>query len=122
MQPWCLAFMIVLILAGFAASAAGQATFVIMTGRVTDSSGSALPDVKITLTNMGTGRKKAALTENADTRSFFKPNVRTFLKNWVGVVPTHHFALGVHNCVSTFKQLAAILNLETVVVAETPHA
>ncbi len=34
-------------------------------------------------------------TGNTNTRGFFEPDVRTFLKRWVAEGPTHHFALGV---------------------------
>jgi L-arabinose isomerase len=33
-------------------------------------------------------------TGNTNTRGFFEPDVRTFLKRWVAEGPTHHFALG----------------------------
>ncbi|MHC4630888.1 MAG: L-fucose/L-arabinose isomerase family protein, partial [Planctomycetota bacterium] len=32
-------------------------------------------------------------TGNTNTRGFFKPDVRSFLKKWVAEGPTHHFAL-----------------------------
>ena len=31
-------------------------------------------------------------TGNTNTRGFFQPDVRTFLKRWVAEGPTHHFA------------------------------
>ena len=34
-------------------------------------------------------------TGNTNTRGFFQPDVRTFLKRWVAEGPTHHFALGI---------------------------
>ncbi len=34
-------------------------------------------------------------TGNTNTRGFFLPDARTFLKRWVAAGPTHHFALGV---------------------------
>ena len=34
-------------------------------------------------------------TGNTNTRGFFKPDVRAFLKRWIKEGPTHHFALGV---------------------------
>ena len=34
-------------------------------------------------------------TGNTNTRGFFKPDARTFLKRWVAQGPTHHFALGI---------------------------
>ena len=34
-------------------------------------------------------------TGNTNTHGKFKPDVKTFLKNWVKEGPTHHFALGI---------------------------
>lgn len=56
-------------------------------------------------------------TGNTNTRGFFKPDVRTFLKRWVAEGPTHHFALGVGHCASTLEKLAGVLGLEIAVVA-----
>jgi L-arabinose isomerase len=55
-------------------------------------------------------------TGNTNTRGFFKPNVRTFLKNWVAEGPTHHFALGVGHHAQTIKQIGEILDVESVIV------
>ena len=55
-------------------------------------------------------------TGNTNTRGFFKPDVRTFLKKWVVEGPTHHFALGVGHHARTIHQIAEILNLESVIV------
>jgi L-arabinose isomerase len=58
-------------------------------------------------------------TGNTNTRGFFEPNVRTFLKRWVAEGPTHHFALGVGHHAATIARIAEILDLEHVIV--TPH-
>ena len=34
-------------------------------------------------------------TGNTNTRGFFEPDIKTFLKRWVAEGPTHHFALGI---------------------------
>ncbi|MFH1716198.1 MAG: L-fucose/L-arabinose isomerase family protein [Planctomycetota bacterium] len=55
-------------------------------------------------------------TGNTNTRGFFKPDVRTFLKSWVAEGPTHHFSLGVGHYAATLAKLAETLNLESVIV------
>jgi L-arabinose isomerase len=55
-------------------------------------------------------------TGNTNTRGFFKPDVRSFLKKWVAEGPTHHFALGVGHHARTIQQIAEILNIESVIV------
>jgi L-arabinose isomerase len=55
-------------------------------------------------------------TGNTNTRGFFKPDVRSFLKNWVAEGPTHHLGLGVGHHARTIQQIAEILNLESVIV------
>jgi L-arabinose isomerase len=56
-------------------------------------------------------------TGNTNTRGFFQPDVRTFLKEWVSHGPTHHFALGVGHRAKTVKKLADVLRIESVIVA-----
>ena len=56
-------------------------------------------------------------TGNTNTRGFFEPDVRTFLKRWVAEGPTHHFALGVGRHAQTLQELAEVLGVESVVVA-----
>jgi len=55
-------------------------------------------------------------TGNTNTRGFFKPDVRSFLKKWVAEGPTHHFALGIGHHARTIQQIAEILNIESVIV------
>lgn len=55
-------------------------------------------------------------TGNTNTRGFFKPDVRTFLKRWVAEGPTHHFALGVGHRAETLRRMADALGLESVIV------
>ncbi|MHB8902047.1 MAG: L-arabinose isomerase family protein [Thermoguttaceae bacterium] len=58
-------------------------------------------------------------TGNTNTRGFFEPDVRTFLKRWVAQGPTHHFALGVGQHAATLERIADILGIEAVVVTPT---
>jgi len=60
-------------------------------------------------------------TGNTNTRGYFKPDVRTFLKRWVAEGPTHHFALGIGHQARTLRAIADILGLESVIVTP-PHA
>jgi L-arabinose isomerase len=55
-------------------------------------------------------------TGNTNTRGFFKPDIRSFLKKWVAEGPTHHFALGIGHHARTIQQIAEILNIESVIV------
>jgi len=55
-------------------------------------------------------------TGNTNTRGFFEPDIRTFLRQWVAEGPTHHFALGVGHHANTLKDVADVLNIESVVV------
>lgn len=56
-------------------------------------------------------------TGNTNTRGFFQPDVRTFLKRWVAEGPTHHFSLGIGSHADTISQIAELLGIEAVVVA-----
>jgi L-arabinose isomerase len=56
-------------------------------------------------------------TGNTNTRGFFRPDVRTFLRRWVAEGPTHHFALGVGHRARALRRLGEALGVETVVVA-----
>lgn len=56
-------------------------------------------------------------TGNTNTRGFFKPDVRTFLKCWVSEGPTHHFALGIGHHAATIKKIADYLNLESKIIS-----
>ncbi len=56
-------------------------------------------------------------TGNTNTRGFFQPDIRTFLKRWVAEGPTHHFAIGTGSQAAVIKQIGEVLGLETAVVA-----
>jgi L-arabinose isomerase len=58
-------------------------------------------------------------TGNTNTRGFFKPDVRTFLTDWVSHGPTHHFALGIGHRAKTVKRAADVLDIESVIVTPT---
>jgi L-arabinose isomerase len=55
-------------------------------------------------------------TGNTNTRGFFKPDVRTFLRNWIKEGPTHHFALGTGHHAATLEKIAMYLNIESKIV------
>lgn len=56
-------------------------------------------------------------TGNTNTRGFFQPDVRTFLKRWVAAGPTHHFSLGVGHRAVTLQHIAEALGIETVFIS-----
>lgn len=55
-------------------------------------------------------------TGNTNTRGFFKPDVRTFLKRWVSEGPTHHFALGIGHHAETIAKIADYLDIEAKII------
>ncbi len=55
-------------------------------------------------------------TGNTNTRGFFEPDVRTFLKRWVAEGPTHHFALGVGRHARTLQKIADHFDVESAIV------
>ena len=55
-------------------------------------------------------------TGNTNTRGFFGPDIRGFLKRWVSEGPTHHFALGVGHHAASLRHIANALGIESVVV------
>ena len=56
-------------------------------------------------------------TGNTNTRGFFQPDVRTFLKRWISEGPTHHFALGIGHHAATLEKVAKYLNLEYKIIS-----
>ena len=56
-------------------------------------------------------------TGNTNTRGFFGPDTKTFVKEWVRQGPTHHYALGIGHRAATIEKLGKVLGIETVVVA-----
>ena len=57
-------------------------------------------------------------TGNTNTRGFFQPDVKTFLKRWVAEGPTHHFALGIGHHARTIQKIANVLGLDSAVVGD----
>jgi L-arabinose isomerase len=55
-------------------------------------------------------------TGNTNTRGFFKPDIKTFLKRWVSEGPTHHFALGIGHHASTIEKIAHYLNIDVKII------
>ena len=55
-------------------------------------------------------------TGNTNTRGFFAPTTKEFIKKWVMEGPTHHYALGVGRHAETIKKIADILGIEAVIV------
>jgi len=56
-------------------------------------------------------------TGNTNTRGFFQPDVRTFLKRWAAEGPTHHFAMGIGHQAAQLEHIGHVLGIETAVVA-----
>jgi len=86
------------------------------------------PITMLGITSNAEGRLKFVLAEgesvrgpipatgNTNTRGFFQPDVRTFLKRWVAEGPTHHYALGIGHHAKALKKIADILGIESVIV------
>lgn len=55
-------------------------------------------------------------TGNTNTRGFFQPNTRDFIKKWVMEGPTHHYALGIGHHADTIKKIADVLGIDSVIV------
>lgn len=55
-------------------------------------------------------------TGNTNTRGFFEPTTKEFIRRWVMEGPTHHYALGVGHHADTIKKIADVLGIECVIV------
>ena len=55
-------------------------------------------------------------TGNTNTRGFFEPTTKEFIKRWVMEAPTHHYALGIGHHADSLAKIAEILGIEYVVV------
>lgn len=55
-------------------------------------------------------------TGNTNTRGFFAPTTKEFVKKWVMEGPTHHYALGIGHHADTIARIAEILGIEYVIV------
>jgi L-arabinose isomerase len=90
------------------------------------------PITMLSISSTGEGKFKFVLAEgescrgpipptgNTNTRGYFKPDVRTFLKRWVAEGPTHHFALGVGHHAGTIAKIADVLNIPSAIVTSGP--
>lgn len=57
-------------------------------------------------------------TGNTNTRGFFNPTTKEFIKKWVMQGPTHHYALGIGHHADSLAKIAEILGIEYVIVGE----
>lgn len=55
-------------------------------------------------------------TGNTNTRGFFEPTTKEFIKKWVMQGPTHHYALGIGHHADELVKIADILGIESAVV------
>ena len=55
-------------------------------------------------------------TGNTNTRGFFEPTTKEFVKKWVMEGPTHHYALGIGHHAETISKIADVLGIEWVIV------
>ena len=55
-------------------------------------------------------------TGNTNTRGFFEPTTKEFIKRWVMEEPTHHYALGIGHHADTIAKIAEILGIEYSIV------
>ncbi len=55
-------------------------------------------------------------TGNTNTRGFFAPTTKAFVKKWVMEGPTHHYALGIGHHADTIKKIGDVLGIESVIV------
>lgn len=68
---------------------------------------------------IGEGYSKAGPippTGNTNTRGFFEPSTKEFVKKWVMQGPTHHYALGIGHHADELEKIAKVLGIESVVV------
>lgn len=68
---------------------------------------------------IGEGYSKAGPippTGNTNTRGFFEPTTKEFIKKWVMEGPTHHYALGIGHHADTIQKIGELLGVETVIV------
>lgn len=55
-------------------------------------------------------------TGNTNTRGFFEPTSREYIKKWVMAGPTHHYALGIGHHADTIAKIAEVLGIEYEIV------
>ena len=86
------------------------------------------PITMLGITHNATGRLKFIIGEgiskkgpipptgNTNTRGFFAPDTRTFIKKWTLAGPTHHYALGVGHHAGQIAKIADVLGIECEIV------
>ena len=55
-------------------------------------------------------------TGNTNTRGYFPPDTKDFIKRWCMEGPTHHYALGIGHKAETIKKIADCLGIEGVII------
>lgn len=68
---------------------------------------------------IGEGYSKAGAippTGNTNTRGYFPPDTKDFIKRWSMEGPTHHYALGIGHRADVIKKIADVLGIESVIV------
>lgn len=55
-------------------------------------------------------------TGNTNTRGFFEPTTKEFIKKWVMCGPTHHYALGVGHHAETIAKIAECIGIDYEIV------
>ena len=55
-------------------------------------------------------------TGNTNTRGYFPPDTKDFIKRWVMEGPTHHYALGIGHKADVIKKIADALHIESVII------
>ena len=55
-------------------------------------------------------------TGNTNTRGFFAPTTKEFIKRWVMAGPTHHYALGIGRHADTISLIANVLGIECEII------
>lgn len=60
-------------------------------------------------------------TGNTNTRGFFAPTTKEFIKKWVMEGPTHHYALGIGHHAAVIQKIADVLGIESVIIGGERH-
>ncbi|MBR1867611.1 MAG: L-fucose/L-arabinose isomerase family protein [Clostridia bacterium] len=55
-------------------------------------------------------------TGNTNTRGYFPPDTKDFIKRWCMEGPTHHYALGIGHKADVIKKIADALGIDSVIV------
>lgn len=55
-------------------------------------------------------------TGNTNTRGYFPPDTKDFVKRWIMEGPTHHYALGIGHKADVIKKIADVLKIESVII------